>query len=312
MIKNRPLTIKERREWSAIGHLLALEAISESKEWSSRDFAFHGGTSLHLSWNSPRFSEDLDFLLDKRAAERLTKVMANVKRHMEERLALIQPGLKVTLADKSRDRLGDFRFTLSKPGVLGQVMVKCEFWKVDPTYLQKYNSTTRSPGVPMDLGGYQLNLSIILPAATLQAAYIDKLTAFATRPFLKMRDVFDFWWITHNAQFEPPRDLAERLLQNLSVYETVDNLPPADALRAFGRRSEEEMMAAAEKDLKPFLSPSMWERFWPDTVRTMVQDSLQGAKKAATVVEEFTRMAPVQISDALDDNDEERPDAPRS
>jgi hypothetical protein len=66
------------------------------------------------------------------------------------------------------------------------------------------------------LGGYRLNLNIMLPAATLQSSYVDKLTAFATRPFLKMRDIFDFWWISNNAQFELPKDLADRLLHNRS------------------------------------------------------------------------------------------------
>lgn len=33
------------------------------------------------------------------------------------------------------------------------------------------------------------------PGATLATAYADKLTAFATRPNLKWRDVFDLWWI---------------------------------------------------------------------------------------------------------------------
>lgn len=31
--------------------------------------AFHGGTSLHFSWRSPRLSEDLDFLIARSAAD---------------------------------------------------------------------------------------------------------------------------------------------------------------------------------------------------------------------------------------------------
>ena len=81
--QNRPITNDERKRWSTLGHLFALEGISEATEWTGKDFAFRGGTSLHLSWNSPRFSEDLDFLLEKRCAERLTRVMTNVKKHIE-------------------------------------------------------------------------------------------------------------------------------------------------------------------------------------------------------------------------------------
>jgi hypothetical protein len=55
--------------------------------------------------------------------------------------------MQVELRDKSRDRLGDLRSTLSKPGITGAVVVKCDFLKVEPTYLQQYESSNRSPGV---------------------------------------------------------------------------------------------------------------------------------------------------------------------
>lgn len=46
-------------------HALYLEALMSQTDWSLKDIAFQGGTSLRFSWKSIRFSEDLDFLLSK-------------------------------------------------------------------------------------------------------------------------------------------------------------------------------------------------------------------------------------------------------
>lgn len=313
---NRPITSEERQQWSTLGHMLTLEAISTVSEWTKNEFAFHGGTSLHLSWNSPRFSEDLDFLLNARCADRLAKIMQRVKDRVQDNLINIDPGIVVSMTDKSRDRLADYRLSLSKPGVLGSVMIKAEFWKVEPLYLTQFQSASKTPAAPPDmLGGYTLNVSAILPAAKLGQAYLDKLTAFATRPHLKWRDLFDFWWITNHAAFEPPADLPTRLEQNLSAYNTVDNLPPAAALRLFTTRyTKAHMLDAAEKDLKPFLAPAAWKRMWPDTVEEMIDVSLAGAIAAAEAMEERVRHGHGGAGSADDPGEEDvaasTPDAP--
>jgi predicted nucleotidyltransferase component of viral defense system len=303
---NRHITAEEKKHWSALGHLLTLEAIAEVTEWSGDKLAFQGGTSLHLSWNSPRFSEDLDFLLEESAAKRLSKVMGAVSHRVQERLALIDPAFKVQMKDKSRERMGDFRLTLSKPGIIGSVMLKAEFWKVKPVYLQHYKSTPKSPGVPADLGGYNLHMNVMMPAATLQAAYFDKLTAFATRPHLKWRDIFDFWWICENSRFEHPKteEIGLRLMRNLSAYQTINDLPAPDALRVFtSRNTPEEMMALAEKDLRPFLTQSMWNRMWPDTVRTMVDYTLREVGSVADLVDAWLQAHPeASESNALEED----------
>jgi hypothetical protein len=283
---NRPITADERKHWSTLGHILALEAISEISEWTRTDYAFHGGTSLHLSWNSPRFSEDLNFLLSDACDRRLPKIMNRVISRIHENLLKIDHTLLISMTGKSRGRLAEYRFVLSKPGVLGGVTIKAEFWKVDPLYLMSYRSTSKTPAAPADmLGGYTLAVSPILPAGTLTAAYLDKLTAFATRPHLKWRDIFDFWWITNHAGFTPPDDIVSAFLQNLSAYSTVDELKPEEALRKFTTRfSREDMLAAAVKDLKPFLPAGMWNRFWPDTVAEMVDMTLTGVADVAELV----------------------------
>jgi predicted nucleotidyltransferase component of viral defense system len=284
-MKNRPITLAERTQWAAIAHLAALQAIGQSEALTNqadRNLAFHGGTSLHLSWNSPRFSEDLDFLLSANAKARLGKEMDEVIARMREQLLLVDPEFTLVLKDKSTERMGNFSVSLSKPGVLGTVMVKLEFWVVPPTYLERYETALRTPAVPVNLGGATIRVDSMLPAATLESAFYDKLTAFATRPHLKWRDLFDYWWLDRAGATEwlskDNPTVCTRLMSHLSAYETVDKLSPDQALLRFAKSLEDvdTVVAAAERDLKPFLPPHVWAQVWPKQVREMVETAVRG------------------------------------
>jgi len=67
---------------------------------------------------------------------------------------------------------------------LGRALIKVEFWRVSPEYLAQYPVELRSPIQP---GEMVSRISNPVPAATLETAYCDKLTALATRPYLKWR-----------------------------------------------------------------------------------------------------------------------------
>jgi len=283
----RPLSIPERTQWAALGHVLLLQSLMQSTDWTSKEFAFHGGTSLHLIWESPRFSEDLDFLLDARAAERLANVIGKAAERMRDQLLMIDPAFVLEVKDKSTDRMGHYQFSLTKPDVLGKAMVKAEFWKVSPTYLERYDTAGRSPAVPADLGGVRLRVDAMLPAATLASALADKLTAFATRPHLKWRDLYDHWWIRRSRHFvEPsPQELVERFLHHVSAYETTEPGDPAASLERFAQRVSERAIAEqAEIDLKPFLPDHVWRMVWPVEVKTMVTEAAEAARHLASML----------------------------
>ena len=53
--KRRPIRKDEIRDWMSVIHVLFIDGLSMSAELSLARIAFHGGTNLHLSWNSPRF-----------------------------------------------------------------------------------------------------------------------------------------------------------------------------------------------------------------------------------------------------------------
>ena len=303
---NKPLSAGDKRDWAQLMHTLILDGLMQDSAWTKQELVFHGGTSLHLSWGSPRFSEDLDFLLSRLEAgkldQNLDRVMTRVLRRAQRHLTALDPTLQLEVKKRkagegAANRMADYHFLVSKPGVLGKAMVKAEFWKVDPEYLASYASVFRTPIEKGDLIGRVTPTPV--PAATLESALADKMVAFATRPFLKWRDLFDVWWIRSRAPaFEGGADDAaagvlngadpERFLHHLSAYSTVEGLPPSAALRRFAddlTDRKEAIIKAAEIDLKPFLPPTLWGRLYPDEVTEMLRLSQRMARNLADRIE---------------------------
>jgi len=258
--KRKPITLDQLRDWASRAQLKFLDAVMACGAFKAHELAFHGGTSLHMSWASPRFSEDLDFIVTKSYAEELPKIMKAIERKMSEAFLAEDPGLTVEVRNKTKDdsRLGNFHIVVSHDNVIGNAMVKAEFWMVDADYLKGYPTTFRTPMVP---GSVVAKVSSPIPAAELTAAYADKLTAFATRPFLKWRDLYDLWWLGTQARAVPDPgnpDIIAQFKHNLSAYKTPDGMTPGQALARFHSHSVDDLVKQAESDLRRWLPASHW------------------------------------------------------
>lgn len=314
----RPITPYEKQLWAEMAQLLMLAGLAESSKWEAKDIVFHGGTSLHLGWASPRFSEDLDFLLNKDLLKEMNKTMHEVVKRMEQYLLRYDPALKIELRDKSTPRMGRFNIAISKAGIMGKSLVKSEFWGVDAEYLDAYRATPRTPIVPdsMMAAGMHVRLRAQLPIATLDSVFCDKLVAMAGRPYIKWRDIFDVWWISQSRQFERPNAqiLAERVRFYASAYRTDPNTqdhepeddeqeiqaeidePPFETTLAYRLRDyatrldAEHMEEAAKEELQRFLtdisgSSVAWDRCWASNIRHMIVHAKDLAIEAATIIE---------------------------
>ena len=302
--KRKHLDAQTAREWSDIGHLAFIESITSLAILSPKQFAFHGGTSLHLSWNSPRFSEDLDFLLDRSFSGRMGKLRSRIESRMKSILMTSAPGVTVRIEDKTRDgsNLINWRVKLTSPDIIGQAMVKAEFWQVDEDYLAGYKTAF---AYPMKPGDVYSKVSQPLPAATLEAAYADKLTAFATRPHLKWRDLFDLWWLGRNIDVDVP-SMSDRFLHHITAYSTQNGMSPTEALRDFLSRDVAEIAAAADPDLKNWLKPSLWAQLQGQGIRDIVDDVRARITAIADHIEAHTPPAQEQRDDR--EAEETRPD----
>lgn len=67
-------------------HLNVLAGLVAAKSFSFEDIAFQGGTSLRLAWGSPRFSEDLDFLISMDRSKDLDQLVSFAAKNLHESL----------------------------------------------------------------------------------------------------------------------------------------------------------------------------------------------------------------------------------
>jgi len=213
--------------------------------------------------------------------------MSKVRQKMQSAVMLFDPSLTIEIKNKSKEEsnLLSFHIVLSSPKkIIGNTMVKAEFWKVDSEYLDKYESEFVLPVKRNDVVS---RISQPIPAATLKSAYADKLTAFSTRPFLKWRDVFDLWWIGKQIDINPA-EMSKLFLHHVSAYNTVDNKHPKQALLQFLSLDIEDVVKKSDPDLKKWLPAPLWNALYPDGVRQMVM---------------YTRDSLSKISDQIDRNE---------
>ncbi|MBS0420021.1 MAG: nucleotidyl transferase AbiEii/AbiGii toxin family protein [Proteobacteria bacterium] len=284
MISSGHLHTQLAAQWAASAQYFFLNALMADPGVQYEHIAFHGGTSLHFSWRSPRFSEDLDFLLARDAGQ-IHSIVKKAGEKVAEAFRADDPRFSVELKGKTRldERMIAYELRVSHPDYMGESLVKVEFWRVTPQYLAGYPVALRSPIQP---GQMVSRISNPVPAATLETAYCDKLTAFATRPYLKWRDIYDLWWI--GTQTDAKLDVSAITLQflhNVSAYQTVDGLSPALALRRFLESDADELVKKADPDLKRWIPPALWQKMHPRVTTEMVRYARHALQTVADVIE---------------------------
>lgn len=201
-------------EWlhlTELAHAATLAGMLSARRWGPGELKFQGGTSLHLVYGSPRFSEDLDFVTatTKGLKASMTGAIAHVKAAFMREFPSLSVSLKVRdeefIADPRNPRL--FTITLAEPDWHQSLKVKVEFFIVAEQAQEAYESTVR----PMM--SLRPKLRVDIPQVHLETAQIseilcDKLHALGDRARLKERDVFDLWWIC-NQEGLSPRQAAE-------------------------------------------------------------------------------------------------------
>lgn len=245
--------------------MLLLDALLANTRFSCHDLAFQGGTSLKLMAGSPRFSEDLDFLLREDHTERLIETLAELEQTAGRALRALDPQLSLTMKNKTGDRrLIAFDAIVTHAGHSGSVRVKLEFWPVTGDYLEQYPAAL---GFMRQLPTWQGHLQHAVPTADLHTILADKAVAVAYRGRMKPRDIFDIWWL--QSQLQPgsatPASVARQALHNRTAYDAPDEpLSFADRLRAYAEALEQPDAAATfNADMAKWLPPSTFQQLIP-------------------------------------------------
>ena len=167
---------------------------------TSLQVGFQGGTCLHLSYRSPRFSEDLDFLAAG-ALDHLDSLMPKVAQELSARMQA--RGLRPVQLSGRGGKSGidghphnprTYQLVLPAPRSDRPAMrVKVEFMAVPSVLLSAYRRELRAPVI--DGSVVRAAITAPLPVATLEAIEADKVVALALRSRPQVRDAFDLGWI---------------------------------------------------------------------------------------------------------------------
>ena len=201
------------REWWEIIVLQDLYASPLGK-----DLIFRGGTALRLAYNSPRFSQDLDFSVIQTVDYKLfEKTIKDIEAKYDE--------LSVKdLADKYHTYLAEFR--IKEPWRQIALSLKIELSKrvarlrKDKDYI---GAILKSP---------VSNLEIIGNVATIEKIIEEKKEALNSRRL--PRDVFDLWYLSQTLRIDlnygkgtiPQGRLRQELRKFLprNFYQVIDQL----------------------------------------------------------------------------------------
>ena len=241
------LDIATRRNLFGLAQWAFIEALAHAKPFQPHEIVFHGGTPLHSCWGSPRFSEDLDFLLLRKLALSIREFMPDIASRMRQTLTFHDPGLNLTVFDRTRNgsNLANYRATLTSAAFIGNVNVNAEFWQVGEDYLRKYEKIFPET---LKCGNLIVPLPQSMPMATLEAAYADKLVAITNRSFLKLHDFFDMWWIGNRIDANPA-ETADRALHHSTAYCLRNGPTFHESLRKFLNRPD--LQSAVMTEINP-------------------------------------------------------------
>jgi predicted nucleotidyltransferase component of viral defense system len=260
-------TANERFEFAEWLHVESLAAILSLHSWTPGRFAFQGGTALHLCYGSPRFSEDLDFLLlDIKDLEGFAQ---HLSVHLSMAALIRVPGssIKVTANSHNAERnpmLFEARF--QHPQVMTKLVVKLEFFKTPQPLMTPYRTELRQPrGMH---SAYVMQIPGLVPTAEASEIVLDKIHAFPHRAYLKYRDVFDLWWLRQN---ELPRidwaGMAPRFDYHRELYNTTQ---PADLGAKLRERAAQITVSGLQEELSSHLPLALYKTFTEEKCKWII------------------------------------------
>jgi len=189
------------------------------------DGVFQGGTSIRLVYGGTRFSEDLDFVLRPGrtiAGLNLPGLLQDLPSFMRREVPFAdRPTVKEQKAEAMFVR---YRCRVELESPVGGLVINLEFSGVPSRSLRPYI-----------LRSDMVDVAIVVEDES--EILVDKLVALALRPYVKGRDIWDTWFLTHERHVAAPEtgavvakaadygttlvELTSRVRQNKTSIETV-------------------------------------------------------------------------------------------
>ena len=214
--------------------------------------AFQGGTSLRILHKLPRFSEDLDFILQQPATQ---FEWAHYLKHLLA--GLTEFGLQSTVLDRSKMDRNIREAVLKNDSIAEQLNLKFIQSRNSPTLKIKMEIDINPPAKSAFAYNYlDFPLDFEVCHQDLRSNFALKIHALLCRPYLKGRDWYDFnWYIKQNVLPNLPH--LQAALQQVGPWK--DRQPEID-LHWVTQRLDEKIASidwkAAAADVARFLGPA--------------------------------------------------------
>lgn len=186
--------------------ILILQAIGESQ--IGKNLVFKGGTALRLAYNSPRFSEDLDFsILKNFPFKNLKDLLKNLCLKYKE----------IELSDLTDKRYTFFAILKVKEDFLPQrFSIKIEVSK------RKFFSSQKPGFELLPLKSPILPITVFFNVMSLETILENKLRAVKER--IKSRDLFDIWFVS--GLLKKPADFKINGFSKMTIRQELNRYLP--------------------------------------------------------------------------------------
>jgi predicted nucleotidyltransferase component of viral defense system len=214
---------------------------------------FQGGTAIRMCYQGIRYSEDLDFVLNKgvnvkAVFKNLSKIMEELPGHMERSAVFIE-----SASLKSQRDTGTFkRYTLA---------IKAEgFQAIDKTNLE-VAAVPSYENQPLLIRSESLGLNPAVTVETPREILSDKICAFGLREYIKGRDLWDLHYLVYDLGIAVEDHVRKMSLKKVEDY----GAKKLGFLKAFQSR-----LSRLSKEGPQILKLEM-DRFLPLSYRRMFQ-----------------------------------------
>jgi len=160
-----------------------------------RPLAFHGGTSLRFLFNMPRYSEDLDFALDRYPEEYDFRKYLN---QIEKDFSVEAYDVDLKLNDKRVVHKAFVRFR----GLLHELELSGH--KTETITVKIEIDTNPPSNTGLTTTSFYRHLPLHLQHHDRATLFAGKLNAVLQRLYLKGRDIYDLWWYLSQPEWPEP------------------------------------------------------------------------------------------------------------
>jgi predicted nucleotidyltransferase component of viral defense system len=212
--------------------------------------AFHGGTALRFLYDIPRYSEDLDFALE-RAPEAYD--FRSYLRQIERDFSAEAYTLDFKVNDKQVVHKAFVRFR----GLLYELGLSGHETEVLAVKLEV--DTNPPSGAMMTTTSLHRHVRLNLQHHDRSSLFAGKLHAVLQRVYPKGRDIFDLWWYLSQPGWPEPN--LKQLNQALAQSGWTGPVLNSDNWRSFVRKRVEQLDWQEDvfRDIRAFIITSDWE-----------------------------------------------------